>query len=133
VARTYLLSGEPELLINVVDAANLERNLYLTSQLMEMRLPLVLALNMIDMARDRGVRIDPTVLSHHLGCPVIPMVASRGQGVDELKTTVARAAMERHAPATMVHYHPVIEDAIHDLGIRLTREKRRDKPVRCRE
>ena len=77
VARDYLLSGEADLMVNIIDASNLERNLYLTTQMIEMRVSMVVALNMIDLARDRGLRIDPAVLSERLGCPVLPIVASQ--------------------------------------------------------
>jgi ferrous iron transport protein B len=85
VARQYVLSREAGLIVNIVDASNLERNLYLTTQLLEMRVPLVLALNMGDVAKTKGVRVDVAALSETLGCPVLPLIASRNQGIDTLK------------------------------------------------
>jgi ferrous iron transport protein B len=85
VARDYVLAHEANLIVNIVDAANLERNLYLTTQLLEMRVPLVIALNMGDVAEAKGVRIDAAALAAALGCPVLPLVASKNQGVEALK------------------------------------------------
>ena len=82
VTRDYLLSRDADLIINVIDAANLERNLYLTAQLLEMGVPIVLVLNMMDVARKRGIDIDFKKLSQELGCPVVPVVATSGEGVD---------------------------------------------------
>jgi ferrous iron transport protein B len=82
---------------------------------MEMRLPLVIAFNMMDVARERGVQIDTAVLARRLSCPVIPLVASKRQGVDTLQAAIARIATERTKPMTLVHYQPVIEDAISAL------------------
>ncbi|CCG09071.1 Fe(2+) transporter permease subunit FeoB [Pararhodospirillum photometricum] len=90
VARDFLLSREASLIINIVDAGNLERNLYLTSQLLEMGLPLVIGLNMMDMADRQGLGIDTKALEQALGCPVVPLVANRGKGIRELKERLSR-------------------------------------------
>ena len=84
ITRDYLLARDFDLIINVVDAANLERNLYLTVQLLEMGVPVVLALNMMDVARRHGLRIDPDRLAQELGCPVVPVVAVTGEGKSAL-------------------------------------------------
>jgi ferrous iron transport protein B len=85
IARDYLLSGEAQVILDVVDATNLERNLYLTAQLLELGLPLVLALNISDSARALGLRIDTRRLGALLGgIPVIETVGHRGRGLDEL-------------------------------------------------
>ena len=85
VARQFLLSREADVIINVLDAANLERNLYMTVQLLEMGVPVVLALNMMDVAQKRGISIDVDLLAQKLGCPVVAVVAVSGQGIPELK------------------------------------------------
>ncbi|UWX57158.1 Fe(2+) transporter permease subunit FeoB [Chlorobaculum sp. MV4-Y] len=90
VARSYILSGEAGLVVNIVDASNPDRNLYLTSRLLEMGVPVVVALNMVDSAEERGISVDPARLSSLLGCPVIPMVASRGEGIEKLKAAIAK-------------------------------------------
>lgn len=99
VAADYLVGGQPDAVIIVIDAANLERNLYLTTQILEMGLPAVVALNMMDTARSRGLTIDVERLSRALGgVPVVPMVARREEGLADLKQRVADVvAAARHA------------------------------------
>ena len=75
------MSGDADLLINVVDASNLERNLYLTLQLLELGIPCIVALNMLDIAEKQNIRIEIDALSARLGCPVIPLVSTRGRGI----------------------------------------------------
>jgi ferrous iron transport protein B len=99
VARDYILSGEADLIVNIIDASNLERNLYLTVQLLEMQVPMVLALNMMDMARERRIDIDIPLLSQRLGCPVVPLVASQGKGIDELNSGIKSTAVPRRNPS----------------------------------
>ena len=84
VARDYILQDEAELIVNIVDASNLERNLYLTTQLLEMQVPMIVVLNMLDMAAAHQIEIDPHKLSEALGCPVIGIVAAKEQGLKEL-------------------------------------------------
>jgi len=85
IARDYLLSGEADAIVNVVDATNLERNLYLTAQLLELGMPLVLALNVSDSARAQGIRIDLDRLSVLLGrTPIVETVGHRARGLDLL-------------------------------------------------
>jgi ferrous iron transport protein B len=90
IARDYLLSGEAHAVVNVVDATNLERNLYLTSQLLELEIPLILALNVSDSARSQGIRIDKERLSALLGgAPIVETVGHRGSGMVELVRAAA--------------------------------------------
>jgi len=85
IARDYLLTGEADAVIDVVDSTNLERNLYLTAQLLELGIPLVLALNVSDSARSQGLKIDNERLSVLLGrAPIVETVGHRGQGLDQL-------------------------------------------------
>ena len=84
VSRDYLLNEKPDAIIDVVDASNIERNLYLTTQLLELGIPVVVALNMIDVVRKRGDKIDLKKLSDKLGCPVVEVSALKGIGLDEL-------------------------------------------------
>ncbi len=90
VARDFLIQEKPGVVINIVDASNLERNLYLTLQFMELGMPVCIALNMIDMADSRGITIDHEKLSRLLGVPVVPTIARSGKGKEEL----ARAAVD---------------------------------------
>jgi ferrous iron transport protein B len=85
IARDYLVKQRPDLVINVVDASNLERNLYLTMQLLELNLPLIIVLNVMDIARARGIQIDQARFSTLLGhVPIIEMVGNKGHGIDHL-------------------------------------------------
>lgn len=90
VSRDFILRERPDLVINIVDATNLERNLYLTTQLLELRVPVIIALNMMDEAEKKGFRINIHRLEMLLGVPVVPMVASRGIGTDKLLEKVSR-------------------------------------------
>jgi len=88
IACSYILSGEADLLINVVDASNLARNLYLTLQLRELGVPCIVALNMLDIAESRQLHINVARLAEALGCPVVPLVSTRGKGIDQLKKAI---------------------------------------------
>ncbi len=90
IARNYLLQGSPDLAVVVVNAASLERSLYLVSELLLLSVPLVIALNMTDVAEQEGVKVDPRILEAALGIPVVPMVAARGTGVKPLQETILR-------------------------------------------
>ena len=103
---------EADLVLNILDASNLERNLYLTTQLIEMGRPLVLALNMMDVAREKGLRIDVQDLARRLGCPVVPVSAATGEGIDVLRQVLLEAARERPVPTAQIRYDRTIEEAI---------------------
>ena len=92
VTRDFILNQKPDGLINIVDATNIERNLYLTLQLMEMRIPMVLALNMMDEVTAGGGTIDVKGMSQALGIPVVPISAVKNQGVDELVKVAVQTA-----------------------------------------
>jgi ferrous iron transport protein B len=115
VARGYLLLGEADLVINIVDASNLEGNLYLTTQILEMGVPIVIALNMMDLAERREIRIDPQLLSQRLGCPVIPLCAHSGKGVPQLQQAIQQALAHPTLPHTYVAYPAVIETALAEI------------------
>ncbi|WP_445373734.1 Fe(2+) transporter permease subunit FeoB [Photorhabdus tasmaniensis] len=90
IACHYILSGDADMLINVVDASNLERNLYLTLQLLELGIPCIVALNMLDIAKSQHIQINIAELEKQLGCPVIPMISTRATGRNELKQAIDR-------------------------------------------
>jgi ferrous iron transport protein B len=94
VTRDYLVNERPQVVINIVDASNLERNLYLTCQLMELGVPLVIAMNMIDVAEDRGIEIKAEILEELLQVPVVPVIARSGFGKEELLEACMRVARE---------------------------------------
>ncbi len=125
VARNVILGRQadtpvPDLILCVVDASNLERNLYLTAQLAELGLPMVVALNMVDIAERYGLATDPAALARRLGCPVVPVVASKKKGVVELKQAIQSqlgGATPARAPLP-----EVLESAAGALGAVLVRE-----------
>ncbi len=92
VARNYLIGTRPDAILNIIDGTNLERNLYLTTQLTELGIPVVLAVNMMDVVRKNGDKIDVTELSRQLGCPVVEISALKGDGVKEAAETAIKAA-----------------------------------------
>jgi ferrous iron transport protein B len=92
IARDFIIDERPSLVVTVVDAANLERNLYLTVQVMELGVPVILALNMTDVAKGRGITIDSERLSQELNVPVVRTIASRGEGITTLKEMITAQA-----------------------------------------
>ncbi len=113
IARDYILSGEPDVIVNVVDATNLERNLNLTLQILEMTDRVVVALNLVDEAARTGIETDVDALSKALGVPVVPTVAVSGKGLDDLVSTVVAVADGVIDPNPITpNYGMVIENAI---------------------
>jgi len=114
IARDYILSKQAKLIINILDASNIERNLYLTTQLLEMRCPMVIVLNMMDTAKEKGVAIKVEALAKKLNCPCVPVIASHRQhdGITRLKQTInALVEKECALPAEMM-YSSTIENYI---------------------
>ncbi len=112
IARDYVAGREADLIVNIVDASNLERNLYLTSQLLEMNIPVLVAMNMIDAAKERGIEINAAELSKRLGCPVVPVVGTSGEGLPELKQQILASARSKSTPDTRLSYPAPVEKAI---------------------
>ncbi|MDR3089440.1 MAG: Fe(2+) transporter permease subunit FeoB [Desulfobulbaceae bacterium] len=111
VTRDFVLSREADVIVNIVDASNIERNLYLTSQLLEMRAPMLVALNMMDMAAEKRIKIDVEALAKRLGCPVIPMSAAKGRGIDDLKRAILTAPTEPPPLPDALRYPAAIDEA----------------------
>lgn len=99
VTRDFIIDGKPDGIINIVDATNIERNLYLTLQLLELRVPMVLALNMMDEVRANGGTVDVQKMSRALGIPVVPISAAKGEGISELIDKAVQTAKTRTLPA----------------------------------
>jgi len=130
VARDFLLGSKPDVVIDVVDASNLERNLYLTTELLEIGVPVVLVLNMTDMARNRGLLIDVPRLAEKLGVPVVPAVGNRGEGMDDIIEAVNQVMVSVSSmppgsaichesspdPASLAAVHPVRGHAMVNYG-----------------
>ncbi|MGM0786443.1 MAG: ferrous iron transport protein B [Thermodesulfobacteriota bacterium] len=116
IARDFIATEKPAVVVDIVDAANLERNLYLTLQIIEMGVPVCIALNMIDVAEGRGVRIDAERLSDLLGVPVVPTVARSGRGKRQLMEAAATAAdIPSRAKGPDVSYGADIDNALSEM------------------
>ncbi|MBQ9059082.1 MAG: ferrous iron transporter B [Atopobiaceae bacterium] len=114
IARDYLISGDVDVIVDIVDASNLERNLYLTTQLMEFGVPVVVALNQMDIVHKRGYHIDSAALSDALGLPVVEISALRGEGIEQM-VSVAQAAAHKHQPVQPARFSQELEDLIGHL------------------
>jgi len=124
VARNFILEGSPDVVVNVVDASSLERNLYLTIQLIELETNLVVALNMMDVAKSRDYHIDTDSLQRELGAPVVPMIASNKQGNLELLQAIIDAfegntGLER----AKLFYGSELEEHIQELEALIASDK----------
>lgn len=97
IARDYIINEKPDVVIAVLDAANLERNLYLAVQVLELEVPVIIVLNMSDVADSRGIKIDPTMLSAGLKSPVVRTAASKGKGLEALEKSILAFAEENIA------------------------------------
>jgi len=116
IACEYLLAGKIDLILNVVDANNLERNLYLTTQLLEMGFPVVLAVNMTDVAEQHGLKIDLKGLSQALGCPVVPTVATRNRGLKTLKRRIVeQIKTQQRATSPALPFSPVLQSCVEHM------------------
>jgi ferrous iron transport protein B len=118
VVTTYFLEEQVDRLLNILDASQLERNLHLTLQLLEYEKPALIGLNMIDVANNRGIKIDPAKLSQILGVPVVPVVARSGKGCDTLIEVISTSSIHSRVKKH-VYYGKAIEDTITKLSIEL--------------
>ncbi|AHG19991.1 ferrous iron transporter B [Chania multitudinisentens RB-25] len=114
IACHYILSGDADLLINVVDASNLERNLYLTLQLLELGIPCIVALNMLDIARSQHIEIDIAALAAQLGCPVVPLISTKADGIGVLKQMID--GHQFNEPKALVNYPPLLLHEVNRLA-----------------
>ncbi len=113
VARKVIIEEKPDVLVNVVDASNLERNLYLTTQLKELGVPVVIAMNMADMAEAQGIKFDYQLLSQLLGVEIVRTVGTKKQGIDELLEAVIKVARRKSdLPEKQVKYSSEVEEEI---------------------
>ena len=116
VARDFLVNQKPEVVINIVDASNLERNLYLAIQFLEMGIPICIALNMIDVAKKRGIKVNAQKLSSLLGVPVTPTIARLGKGKKELMDSASQIAREPHQLTPLkISYGADIEPVLSEM------------------
>ena len=118
VARDFLVDEKPEVVINIVDASNLERNLYLTVQFLEIGVPVCIALNMIDVAKERGVKIDAGKLAVLLDVPVVPTIARTGEGKKDLVDTAILIANRKRKPVPLeISYGDDIDNALKEIEL----------------
>ncbi|MFX3619316.1 MAG: ferrous iron transport protein B [Sporolactobacillus sp.] len=116
VSRNYLMNESPGAIINLVDGTNLERNLYLTTQILELGLPVIVALNMIDIVKKSGTTIDEKKLSHSLGCPVIAISALKGTGAPEMVEKAIERARETGTSASIHLYSAQVESVLDKIA-----------------
>ena len=136
VTRNFLLEGNPDAVINIVDATNIERNLFLTLQILDTGIPTVVALNMMDTIEKEGGSVDAKALSEKLGCPVIPISALKSEGLKELVDAAATAANECARPAAIKFgddIESLISEAESALADKVPEEKRRWYAVKLAE
>lgn len=117
VTRDYLLDGRPDAVINLVDATNLERNLYLTTQILDLGLPVVIALNMMDLVEKNGDKIDVAALSEKLGCPVVETSALKGKGMDALLEAAIEAGKAGAPAAPKLSFDSSVESALAEIAL----------------
>lgn len=112
IACEFIFSGQADVIVNVLDAANLERNLYLTMQLIEMRVPMVVVLNRMDIVQKRGFEIHAATLAQVLGCPVVPIIAHQGVNIDLLNQAVVSVCQKQALPAELALPHAELQTAV---------------------
>ncbi|MCD6353336.1 MAG: 50S ribosome-binding GTPase [Proteobacteria bacterium] len=133
IARNFVMRKKPDVVVNVVDASNLERNFYLTTQFLEMEVPLILCLNMIDLAESRGYKIDIKQLSGFLGVPVIPTIGHRNQGTDKLlKAIVSLTDHKSTTRKTTIKYGKEVEEEIAKLEALIENDEQLHQSYPCR-
>ena len=120
VARNYLISQRPDAILNIVDGTNLERNLYLSTQLMELGIPVVMAINMMDVVKKNGDQINTKILSERLGCEVVSISALKGEGIKEASSKAARLARMNDAASPVHEFAPEVEAALDEIATMLT-------------
>ena len=122
VARNYLIKERPDAIINIVDGTNIERNLYLSTQIMELGIPVVMAVNMMDIVEKNGDKINISTLSKKLGCEVVEISALKGTGIKEAAERAVALAGRKDAAAPVHEFAPEAEKAIHAVEDKLGKE-----------
>ncbi len=120
VSREYIVTEKPDVIVNVIGAAVLERNLFFTLQLMDMGVPMVVCLNQMDVAKDQGIAIDSKKLEERLGVPVVPTVAAKGEGIRELIEIAIQTAESKAVSDPVIfgdNLEPVIEQIMHSISL----------------
>ena len=126
VARNYLLEERPDVILNIIDGTNLERSLYLTTQLAELGIPMVIAINMMDIVRKSGDRVNIGKLSEEIGCKVIEISALKGEGINEVASEAVRAA-DKSDFKSLLRYSSEVEDVLEYIADNLPAETEKAK------
>lgn len=113
VARNYLITDKPDAILNIIDGTNLERNLYLSTQLMELGIPVVMAVNMMDIVKKNGDQIDVKSLGKKLGCEVVEISALKGTGIKDAAAKVVEVAKSNKETQAVHEFHDDLENADH--------------------
>ena len=127
VARNYLIQEYPDAIINIIDGTNIERNLYLSTQLIELGIPVVMAVNMMDLVKKNGDSINIKNLKEALGCEVVEISALKGTGIDEVKEKAIAAAKSKTANARVHNFDEAVEAAIESVSTKLDMEENRKR------
>ncbi len=130
IASKFILTEKPDLIVNIVDAANLERNLYLTAELIETKTPMIVVLNMMDMARKKNIGIRAQELKRILGCDVIATVAHKGEGIEELKKQIVFVSENPIVSDTKINFSKEVEQAIGRVEMALSKTRLYGENVR---
>lgn len=123
IARNFILEEKPDVVVDIVDAANIERNLYLTMLLLELEANVVVALNMCDIADNKGYKIDVKKLAERLGVPVVPTIATRKEGMKDLSEAIVKAAKQKPKQKPVVDYGKELEARIAKLEAALAEDR----------
>ena len=115
VSRDYLLKEKPDVIIDLVDATNIERNLYLATQLLEIGIPVVIALNMVDLLKKNNIHINVKGLSSALGCPIVETSALKGTGLKEVVDEAIKCANQHRVPSKQMEFPKAVEKAVNDI------------------
>ena len=115
VSRDYLLKEKPDVIIDLVDATNIERNLYLANQLLEIGIPVVIALNMVDLLKKNNIHINVKGLSSALGCPIVETSALKGKGLKEVVDEAIKCANQHRVPSKQMEFPKAVEKAVNEI------------------
>lgn len=115
VSRDYLLKEKPDVIIDLVDATNIERNLYLATQLLEIGIPVVIALNMVDLLKKNNIHINVKGLSSALGCPIVETSALKGTGLKEVVDEAIKCANQHRVPSKQMEFPKAVEKAVNEI------------------
>ena len=123
IARNYIVEDKPDVVVDIVDASNIERNLYLTYLLFELEANVVIALNMLDVAETKGYEIDAKKLSDRLGVPVVPTIAIEKKGMEALKDAIIKAATKKGKRKSKIKYDKKVESVIKSVEDLIKKDK----------